>query len=158
MSIIRSVQVWPAIDPSDETTQPKPKTVRSDVRNNRQQISMSKNRNQQVCSSHEKSSPTNSTGLPLSLRQKSVEVHPDLDEIQQDLHHWCRDLAKSPSSFKVTTLHQFRPKPITIHSDRNQLNLWFSVVDSESTALPPEAVESVSSWAQSRPGLTHGQP
>ena len=148
------VQVWPVIDPPAETARPKLKTVRSNVDNNQQQISKSRNRNQQVgwWIFTWKLSPTNSTGLPLSLRHRSAQISTRSSKnsivdvkIQQDLHRWCRDPAKSPPSFKVAILHRFQPKSITAHSNRNQLNLWFLAIDNGLAALPLEVVRSVPS-------------
>jgi len=68
--------------------------------------------------SHEKPSPTNSTNLPLSLRHRSVEIHPNLDEIQQDLHRCCRDSTKSSLTFKGC----YSPS-ISIKTDRCPLEL-----------------------------------
>ena len=111
-------------------------------------------------SSHEKPSPTNSTGLLLSpdsnparsgqISMRSIQIWLDFDKIHRNLARFQRDPSRSlpplVSRSPLLRLVGFDPKQITADSNQNRLDLWFSAFGGGLASLPPEFGGLVSGW------------
>lgn len=159
----RAVYLDLSPDPLTQTTQPTLATIDDRVPSSEFETGGSVGK-----SLHEKPTPTDPTHLHLSQTQirwdlakfEEILTRPfwDSAKFQRDLTKSLWDLVDIQPILTAIAAPLVLTKTEAVHSKQNWTEPWFPTVGNGSNFLSPEAIESISSSAQTQPRPTHEQP